>query len=396
MSTYLTAAAAAKRLGITRATLYAYVSRGLVRSRSVSGRRERQYLGEDVERLVQRASGRRDPARVATQALGVMGLPVLSSALTLIEAGRLYYRGKDALELSQRERFENVAGWLWGGAWQLEQAPYAPSATQRARYARLHFARAGQAYLAEAEAQDPGAFHQSAEAVRRSGARILAGLGLLAAGVSEAPQGIAVALARAWGLSGARAHAPLEAALILCADHELNVSAFTARVIASAGATPYMAVSGALGALTGPRHGGLTARVAALLDEVGDPTELLVERLRRGEAVPGFGHPLYPDGDPRAARLLELCPKNASRARSLALARAAERVLGERPVLDFGLVALARALGLPPSAPFVLFAVGRTAGWIAHCIEQYPSPQLIRPRAEYVGPAPGSDQPGSD
>ncbi|HKO94230.1 MAG TPA: citrate/2-methylcitrate synthase, partial [Polyangiaceae bacterium] len=127
----------------------------------------------------------------------------------------------------------------------------------------------------------------------------------------------------------------------------------------------------------------------ALLDEAGDPTELLVARLRRGETVPGFGHPLYPEGDPRAARLLELCPKNASRARSLALAQAAERVLGERPVLDFGLVALARALGLPPEAPFVLFAVGRTAGWIAHCIEQYPSSQLIRPRAEYVGPAPG-------
>ena len=233
MSTYLTAAAAAKRLGVTRATLYAYVSRGLIRSRSVSGRRERQYLGQDVERLVQRASGRRDPAGVATQALGVMGLPVLSSGLTLIEAGRLYYRGQDALRLSRSERFEDVAGLLWGGPWQLDAPPYVPSAAQRARYGRLHFARAGQCYLADAEAQDPGAFHQSVEAVRRSGARILVGLGLLAAGASEAPQGIALALARAWGLSGPRAHLPLEAALILCADHELNVSAFTARVRSS-------------------------------------------------------------------------------------------------------------------------------------------------------------------
>src|SRR5687767_12630186 len=106
MSTYLTASAAAKRLGVTRATLYAYVSRGSIRSRSLAGRRDRQYFAEDVERLLKRASGRRDPTRVASQALGVQGLPVLASGLSLIEAGRLYYRGKDALELAVHERFE--------------------------------------------------------------------------------------------------------------------------------------------------------------------------------------------------------------------------------------------------------------------------------------------------
>src|SRR5262245_39742892 len=119
-SSYLTAAAAARRLGVTRATLYAYVSRGLIRSRGLAGRREREYFAEDISSLLQRASGRRDPTRVASQALGVQGLPVLSSALTLIEGGRLYYRGKDALELSASERFESVAGLLWGGACALE------------------------------------------------------------------------------------------------------------------------------------------------------------------------------------------------------------------------------------------------------------------------------------
>ena len=388
MSTYLTAAAAAKRLGVTRATLYAYVSRGLVRSRSLAGRRDRQYFAEDVERLLKRASGRRDPTRVASQALGVEGLPVLSSGLSLIEAGRLYYRGKEVLELAASERFEAVAALLWGGACQLEGPLYLPNASQRARLARLHFARAGQCYLAEAEAADPAAYLASPEAVRRSGARILFGLTAVATGQSDTPDSVAAALCRAWGLGTRVAQRAIEEVLILCADHELNVSAFTARAIASAGATPYMAVSGALAALTGHRHGGLTARVAALLDETGDPTEILVERLRLGESVPGFGHALYPEGDPRARRLLELCPKNAVRARCLSWAQAGERLLGQRPVLDFGLVALARSLGLPPAAPFVLFALGRSAGWLAHCIEQYAIPQLIRPRAEYTGPRP--------
>jgi citrate synthase len=393
MSSYLTAAQAASRLGVTRATLYAYVSRGLIRSRSRQGQRAREYFAEDVERLRKRATGRRDPTRVASQALGVEGLPVLTSALSLIEAGRLYYRGRDVLELSARERFEDVAALLWAGPCALEAPLYVPGHSQRARLSRLHFARAAQCYLAEAEGEDPTAFVATPEAVRRAGARILLGLTLVATGASQAPASVARALCEAWGLAPRNVLRPLEEALILCADHELNVSAFTARAIASAGATPYLAVSGALGALSGHRHGGLTARVSALLDAVfadsrAEPERALVERLRLGEAIPGFGHPLYPEGDPRAARLLELCPRNAERARCVALAQAAERLLGERPVLDYGLVALARCLSLPPEAPFVLFALGRTAGWIAHVLEQYQVPQLIRPRAEYTGPRP--------
>lgn len=391
MSSYLSAAQAASRLGVTRATLYAYVSRGLIRSRGRDGQRAREYLAEDVERLRKRASGRRDPGRVASQALGVEGLPVLTSALSLIEAGRLYYRGKDVLALSASARLEDVAVLLWGGPCELPAPLYVPAASQRARLARLPFARAAQCYLAEAEGEDPTAYLATQDAVRRAGARILYGLTLVASGGGEVQGSVAGALCEAWGLAPRSGLRPLEEALILCADHELNVSAFTARAIASAGATPYMAVSGALGALTGHRHGGLTARVAALLDaalQEGDAERLLVQRLRLGESIPGFGHPLYPEGDPRAARLLELCPRNSERTRCVALAQTAERLLGERPVLDYGLVALARCLALPPAAPFVLFALGRVTGWIAHLLEQYQLPQLIRPRAEYTGPRP--------
>src|SRR5690606_28552455 len=102
--THLSATAAAQRLGVSRATLYAYVSRGLIRSRAVPGRRAREYAREDVERVAAQTRGRRDPLGVARRALEIDGLPVLSSALCLIDGGRLYYRGRDAVELSRTAR----------------------------------------------------------------------------------------------------------------------------------------------------------------------------------------------------------------------------------------------------------------------------------------------------
>jgi citrate synthase len=132
----------------------------------------------------------------------------------------------------------------------------------------------------------------------------------------------------------------------------------------------------------------MAKQVVELLDERA-PERVVVERLRQGEVVPGFGHPLYPEGDPRARRLLELCRRGTERSRAVALAALIERALGSLPNLDFGLAVLCRSLGLPREAPFVLFALGRTAGWVAHVIEQYQTGELIRPRARYVGVAPG-------
>ncbi len=176
--------------------------------------------------------------------------------------------------------------------------------------------------------------------------------------------------------------------------------------MASAGAPPQAAVTAGLAALGGSRHGGQTERVEALLDEVAPPAarsasrgsggaavrDRLAGRLRRGEEIPGFGHALYPDGDPRARLLLELAAASRPRSPHLEaasqLAAAALELLGERPNLDFGLVTLARALDLPPGAPLALFAVGRSVGWIAHVLEQYADSRLIRPRARYAGPEP--------
>jgi citrate synthase len=244
-----------------------------------------------------------------------------------------------------------------------------------------------------AGATDLAGYDLRPPAVRQTGARILRLLtAIVGGGASQAP--VHAALQAAWVRHNKAAGEAIRMALVLCADHELNVSAFTARCSASAGASPYDIVSAAMATLRGRRHGGETERVAALFAEMQTARSartVMADRLRRGEVLPGFGHPLYPAGDPRAALLLELAAAGNDGEqwkKARALSAAAWELLRERPNLDFGLVALARAHGLPEHAPLVLFAVGRTTGWIAHAIEQYQSGELIRPRAGYRGPVP--------
>jgi citrate synthase len=225
--------------------------------------------------------------------------------------------------------------------------------------------------------------------VRQTGARILR---LFASAIGRNRRGsIHELLHSAWAPANPKAAGAIRTALVLCADHELNVSTFTARCAASAGASPYDVVSAALAALKGRRHGGETERVWALFEEAGSPgraAATLSSRLRRGERVPGFGHPLYPEGDPRSALLLKLAESSGNRVELRlirALRKAGSGLLHDLPNLDFGLAAMTRAYGLPQGAALVIFALGRTVGWIAHAIEQYPIGELIRPRARYTG-----------
>jgi citrate synthase len=153
-----------------------------------------------------------------------------------------------------------------------------------------------------------------------------------------------------------------------------------------------------LAALEGIRHGGTTARIEALWDGLRRSRDLrgaLAGRLKRGEQIDGFGHPLYRNGDPRAAVLLEMLPAGKATTYARELAAAANAVLGEAPTIDFALVALARALNLPTGAALTLFAIGRTIGWIGHAIEQYEGGAIIRPRAKYVGKQPEAESHGS-
>jgi citrate synthase len=198
-------------------------------------------------------------------------------------------------------------------------------------------------------------------------------------------------LARSWRL-GPGAAGVLRSALILCADHELNVSAFTARCVASAGSDPYAVIIAGLAALGGTKHGGVSARVESTLAATRGARRIRIavaERLRRGEPVDGFGHPLYRNGDPRAAALLALLGERYPASAELVFVRefadAAGAATGEKPNIDFALAALSRVLKLPEGSPLALFAIGRTIGWIGHAIEQYATGTLIRPRAKYVG-----------
>jgi citrate synthase len=248
--------------------------------------------------------------------------------------------------------------------------------------------------LAAAAAADATAFDLRPANVARTGWGIVRLLTAVAAGPLPPRLTVDQALAHAWRLD-ARAADLLRAALILCADHDLNVSSFTARCVASAGANPYAVVTAALAALEGPRHGGATARVEAMLSALRRVRSLpaaVAERLRRGEPLEGFGHPLYRPGDPRAAALLTWLREGYAADRECryigACAAAIADATGELPNLDFALGALARVLRLPAGSPLVLFAVGRSVGWIGHAIEQYADGQLIRPRAKYVGVVP--------
>ncbi|MCW5730249.1 MAG: citrate synthase family protein [Alphaproteobacteria bacterium] len=391
---FVSAREAAALLGIRPASLYAYASRGLLRPEAGAGRESRYRLAE-LEAFRQRRAAARSPRRAARGSLD-FGLPVLESRITLIEGGRLYYRGRDAAALAESAGLGEVAALLWDVPPALlaipdEKLPPCPvSPGFLARAAIL---------LAESEAMtEAGLFDRSPAGLARSGLRILR-LGIHAAGgLSRSGTPLHLGLARGWGLEEDGA-ALLRAALVLAADHELNPSTFAVRVVAGTGASLQACIAAGLAALSGPRHGGMTARVEALLDELGTaPAERgLARRLARGEELPGFGHRLYPDGDPRARLLLarlEAARPGPILAHAGEVSRAARLLTGLHPNIDFALVVLRRVLGLAEGAAFAIFAIGRMTGWIGHAMEQIGSGEMMRPRAAYAGPRPVRDREG--
>lgn len=395
MSEWLTAAEAAKRLGISRATLYAYVSRGFVRSSpDPKHPRLRRYAREDIDRLRSRAEERKDPAKAAERALH-WGGAVLESAITLIAGDRLYYRGYDATQLARTRSIEEVAALIWSGtaAGAFGSTPLHVVSGRSGE--GLPFVSRAVSILPLVAASDPSAYDLRARSVAQTGWRILNLLTSVAAESSELAPTIDETLQKRWAPRLTAAREVIRASLILCADHELNVSSFVARCIASAGSNPYAVVAGGLCAVEGSKHGGMSARIETMFDELErakDVRAALAERLHRGEAIYGFGHPLYPNGDPRAILLMSLLRERLPKSKELQfterIAEAGEQLLEERPTIDLALVAVSRALKLPRGTPLTLFALGRTIGWIGQAIEQYGREEVLRPRARYVGPPP--------
>lgn len=363
---------ATELLGVKPATLYTYVSRGLVgRVPSQTGRGSR-YSRADVLRLRDRKESRSASAAAPGGPLR-WGQPVIDTEVGAVDRRGPIYRGALATDLAERGVFfEWVVDRLLG----VEHEPWnlfarAPLRERRGG-ASTGFLDRMLAAITAAGADDP---HRHVPG--RDASRVRQVLGLLAScipGIAEAPR------------------PDLDRALVLVADHGLNASTLSARVTASTGADLYACVISGLATLSGPRHGGAGARVGALLAECQrrGSAEALRDRLGRGESLPGFGHPLYPEGDPRFGPLLalaqRLAPSDPTVLASSDLARAAIDAGYQQPNLDLGLVTASSALGLGPEAAIGLFALGRAAGWMAHALEQQAAGWMLRPRSRYVGP----------
>jgi citrate synthase len=369
------------QLGVRSQTLYAYVSRGRIQTRVDPGDPRRSlYRAADIAALAQRKSRSRKVSDVAAGAIA-WGEPVLSSAITTVAGGRLFYRGRDAIELAELETLEAVARLLRGGhgaALKRTDRPEPPGGgDMRARAFAALAARAG---------VDPPALGRHPLALAVEAATLL---DVLTDAIAGQVGGGAIhnRLALAWGLGpGGQGADLIRRILVLLADHELNPSAFSARVAASTGASLSASALAGLATLSGPRHGGAPAAIRVLASEAAQigARAAITARLAEDRALPGFGHPLYPQGDPRAAALL------ARFAQTPALNELRQAVVaftGLEPNIDFALVGLADSLNLPTDAPFALFATARCAGWIAHAIEQVQGGGIIRPRARYTGVA---------
>lgn len=412
---WLDARGAAELLGVKVRSLYAYVSRGQVRSVPGERGKGRLYALADLERLRARSDARAGHGAVAAGALR-WGEAVLDSSITAITARGPAYRGRLAVELAEAGTpFECVAELLWTSALPEGGTAWPRRAGVDARALPLLRAVTAPidrmpvlvqlAALADPEraSRHPAAFHACGRGVIPLLAASLAA-DLTEPALRRALDAGTVARVAACALGLDASAAPLlDRALVLLADHELNASSFTARVAASTDADPYACLAAALATLSGPRHGRASDEVARFADEVGSPdaARSAVRALReKGLTPPGFGHPLYAGVDPRAAPLIESArrrltegspPVHARRAlRARTLLALVEATSDAAANVDVGLAALVASLGAPASTGPGLFAVARCAGWLAHAIEQRAAGFLLRPRARYTGPPVGA------
>jgi citrate synthase len=386
----LTTAEVAKRLDVKPDTVYAYVSRGLLTNVRPGDRRGSRFAQSEVDRLAGRGREGRRPSGAIER---------IHTGLTLLTEDELYYRGHAVSGLAGHESAESVAHLLWRGSIGTGEPFRAPAEVLAAaagaaaalpRTARLTD-RVRVAVAAAAAADplrhdlDPAAVVERAEGLMASAVDALNG-----PEPGEGPLAV-----RLWpGLSGRAASAEqarlLDALLVVLADHDLAASTLAARVAASARANPYAVVSAGLGAVDGQQHGAVSALAHRFLAEaLDDPVAALADRLRTGAPVPGFGHRVYRTRDPRAGLVLDLLGDVPVRAAVDAVAQRLAGRPGGFPNVDLALAAVLHAHGLPADAGEAIFAVARTAGWVAHALEEYAEPGLrFRAEGVYTGPLP--------
>ncbi|MGN6867723.1 MAG: citrate synthase [Solirubrobacteraceae bacterium] len=397
MGELLTTAEVARRLGVKRETVYAYVSRGLLARAPASSHGRSLFDLAAVDAL---ADGARHPNRS-----GAIEVTVRTELTALDPNGRLFYRGHDVVSLARHRSFEEVAGLLWdgdpGAPWRLEEPDRMLLAAVRANLPPdavatnlipVAIATMGAAGRAASD-------RRPASVLAAAGRLCAAAVAMVGADVS-APTSTAERLWQVLSRRGSkpvpRRLAAINAALVLMADHELSASALAARVAASAWADPYRIVLAGLGPLGGALHGGASLVIGDLFTEIDSPGGAVaaLERLLASGPAPGFGHGVYRDRDPRADHLLERVPLVAvdpARARTVQALIDASRELGlAAPNADFALAAMSYAMDLRRDAAATVFTVARIVGLIAHALEEYPHRLRFRPRATYMGTVPRS------
>jgi len=400
----LTAAETAARLGVKVATIYAYVSRGALTSHRSPDGRTSLFRRDDVEALARRGRPRRSTRPPSLDL-------VIETRLTSIDDHRVLYRGHDAAALARSATFEQVAELLWTGTWPVERPSWTagpapgldasgldvPGLVDRLRVAVV---LAGAADPLRGDLR-PEACVATARSLLATLVESLPVLGngrvsrlTLPAGGAPLPATLA---GRLWSRLASGRPPPgmlgvLNAALVLMADHELASSTFAARIAASTRADPYAVVGAGLGPLAGPLHGGAGRATRRVIERAAGPNgagPALAEAMADHGMFPGFGHHLYPDGDPRARVLLDLLRSTAGDTRAMRVVDAVLATARSRapiqPNVDFALAALGFVVSMPPAGEEVVITVARTAGWLAHAMEEYgEAPLRFRPRAVYT------------
>ncbi|MEU0370309.1 citrate synthase [Streptomyces sp. NPDC006283] len=394
----LTTREAAERLGVKPETVYAYVSRGQLTSRRGANGRGSTFDAAEVDALARK--GRRD-----AQPAGDL---VFRTGITLIEQDRYYYRGVDAVELADRYMYEEVVGWLLTGRLEPGRRFVTPrepleAARDAVRALPGHASTMDRLRVAvvAASVTDPLRFDLDPEMVVGTGTCLISTLVDATPVVGRNHRGEGPLAWRLWPrLTDRPADEAvlrvLDKALCLLIDHDLAASTLAARVAASARAHPYAVVSAGLGALEGPLHGAASGLAHRMLTEVlerGGAAPVVADHLRAGRRVPGLGHRLYAGRDPRAEALFAALEDVPQAQPALAAARDVVDTTARHTTLhanvDLALAVLSVASGMPADAGETVFAVARTAGWIAHALEEYAErPLRMRPSGQYNGPRP--------
>ncbi|MEU4172205.1 citrate synthase family protein [Streptomyces sp. NPDC026665] len=392
----------AELLGVKPETVYAYVSRGQLSSRREPGGRGSTFDPKEVEALARR--NRREGGGSS----GSGGELSVRTSITLIDKDRYYFRGVDATELAARYSFEEIAEWLWTGELRpgvTFTAPEAAVAAARRSVDALpeHSGPTDRLRVAAiaAAASDPLRFDLSESAVLGTGRTLIPTLVAALPTVRHDHHDEGPLVHRLWArLSGRTPDDPslrvLDTALGLLVDHDLAASTLAVRVAASARTHAYAAVSAGLGVLEGPLHGAASGLAHRLLLDVldqGTAAPVVADELRAGRRVPGLGHRLYPGEDPRARALFALLEDVPGAEPALAAARDVVTTTARHTPLhanvDLAVAVLTVSSKMPASAGETIFAVARTAGWIAHTLEEYAErPLRMRPSGHYVGERP--------